>query len=103
MLCVVAQPSPHSDTTQRLQADAKENLEIELENMRARLELLNATNPGVVEQYERRKVEIANLQAKIEQREKTQAKIQRNIDSARVRFFSCFCKFETTHNVRIPD
>lgn len=54
----------------------------ELEDLKAQLEMFAANNPGVIEQYESRRVEIASLEKAIQQREKTEAKIQEKIQSA---------------------
>lgn len=60
-----------------------EQILAELETLRTQLDLILGTNPGVVDQYERRKAEIASLTKKIEEREAKAAKIEKNIKTAR--------------------
>ncbi|KAJ3780522.1 hypothetical protein GGU10DRAFT_391209 [Lentinula aff. detonsa] len=51
----------------------------ELESQQAQLELVSKTQPGVIEQYERRKKEIKQLEKTLEERQRNAAKIERNI------------------------
>ncbi|KAI0058575.1 P-loop containing nucleoside triphosphate hydrolase protein [Artomyces pyxidatus] len=60
-----------------------EQLRDELETLQQKLELVLATNPGVIEQYERRKNEIENLTKKIEERERKVSKVEKSIQTAR--------------------
>jgi hypothetical protein len=70
----------------------------------ANLEMIMQTNPGVIEQYEKRKaevcsttfvhlgrvlshVQIAKLTKTMNDREKTSQRLEREINSARVRYF----------------
>lgn len=83
-----------------------EQLRAELDTQQASLDMILLTNPGVVEQYERRKEEvcrvepplgftaiiylpthpkIADLTHKIEDREKACLRLERDIKNARVR------------------
>ncbi|KAI0318372.1 hypothetical protein OF83DRAFT_1082945 [Amylostereum chailletii] len=62
--------------------DVKE-LQNELETQRSKLELVIATNPDVIDQYERRKAEIETPTKKIEERERKVARIDKAIKSAR--------------------
>ncbi|TFY82531.1 hypothetical protein EWM64_g1483 [Hericium alpestre] len=55
----------------------------ELATQNQRLELVLQTNPGVVEQYERRKAEIETLSKKIAEREKKAGKVGNSIKLAR--------------------
>jgi chromosome segregation ATPase len=67
---------------QNLPNQTEESLEQELEDLKAKLDMYTTQNPGVIEQYEARKQEIANLEKAIEQREKTEAKVQQKIKTA---------------------
>lgn len=88
-----------------------EELRAELEVQQASLDMILLTNPGVVEQYERRKEEvcrveprscftapidfpshpqIADLSNKIEDREKACLRLERDIKNARVRVCGVF-------------
>ncbi|KAJ7056762.1 P-loop containing nucleoside triphosphate hydrolase protein [Mycena amicta] len=58
-------------------------LEEELETQEAKLEMNMNTNPGVVEQYERRKQEIEGLQNTIENKERDVHKLEKNIKRTR--------------------
>ncbi|KAH7912946.1 hypothetical protein BJ138DRAFT_1147123 [Hygrophoropsis aurantiaca] len=58
-------------------------LQAELEVQCANLEMIMQTNPGVVEQYERRKTEIETLTKTLEAREKTEQKLERDIKNAK--------------------
>ncbi|KAJ6466032.1 hypothetical protein C8R47DRAFT_1025431 [Mycena vitilis] len=60
-----------------------EELQTELEKQEANLEMNMNTNPGVVEQYEKRKQDIEQLEKTIESRERNANKIQKNIKNAR--------------------
>ena len=60
------------------------DLNNELETQRQRLEMCFQTNPGVIEQYERRKAEIENLSGKLDDRQRKADKIDRQIKVARV-------------------
>ncbi|KAG6331320.1 hypothetical protein ID866_7769 [Astraeus odoratus] len=60
-----------------------EQLRAELEVQNANLDMIMQTNPGVVEQYERRKAEIEDLTKKIEDREKQCIRLEREIKNAR--------------------
>jgi structural maintenance of chromosomes protein 5 len=52
---------------QKLDPASLEDLQRELENLQAQLELQVANNPGVIEQYERRKQEVRPLDSQVEQ------------------------------------
>ncbi|KAH7926802.1 P-loop containing nucleoside triphosphate hydrolase protein [Leucogyrophana mollusca] len=60
-----------------------DELRAELEVQQAKLELIMQTNPGVVEQYERRKAEIETLTKTLEARERAEQKLQREIKNAK--------------------
>ncbi|KAI6034873.1 hypothetical protein F5J12DRAFT_2067 [Pisolithus orientalis] len=60
-----------------------DQLRAELETQRANLDLIMITNPGVINQYERRKAEIGDLSTKIEDKEKKCIKLERDIKFAR--------------------
>ncbi|KAH9983439.1 hypothetical protein BJV74DRAFT_797421 [Russula compacta] len=60
-----------------------DQLRDELETLRQKLELVLATEPGVIEQYERRKEEIKSLSRKVEARERQAAKVEKSIKVAR--------------------
>ncbi|KDR84246.1 hypothetical protein GALMADRAFT_703330 [Galerina marginata CBS 339.88] len=60
-----------------------EDLQAELETQRANLEMNLNTNPGVVEQYEKRKRDIEQLERTLEERKKREEKIAKDIKSAR--------------------
>ncbi|KAF8634626.1 hypothetical protein AX15_000803 [Amanita polypyramis BW_CC] len=60
-----------------------EELQAELETQKANLELNLATNPHVIEQYERRKEEIENLERTIEEKRKRAMRFEKNIKTAR--------------------
>ncbi|KAF8076878.1 hypothetical protein FPV67DRAFT_1605252 [Lyophyllum atratum] len=60
-----------------------EELQAELERQRANLDLNLNTNPGVVEQYEKRKRDIEQLGKTIEEKQNKADKIERSIKSAR--------------------
>ncbi|KAF9458464.1 P-loop containing nucleoside triphosphate hydrolase protein [Collybia nuda] len=60
-----------------------EELQADLDTQRANLELNLNTNPGVVEQYEKRKRDIEQLEKTIEEKQKKAEKIERNIRNAR--------------------
>ncbi|OBZ70474.1 Structural maintenance of chromosomes protein 5 [Grifola frondosa] len=60
-----------------------EEVETELQTQRAQLEMNLHTNPGVVEQYKKRKAEIEALSNIIEEREEKVEKIERSIKIAR--------------------
>ncbi|KAG9317772.1 hypothetical protein JVU11DRAFT_1992 [Chiua virens] len=60
-----------------------EDLEAELEVEKANLEMIMQTNPGVIEQYEKRKAEIAKLTRSLKDREKTSQRLERTMKSAR--------------------
>lgn len=60
-----------------------DQLRDELETLRQKLELVLGTDPGVIEQYERRKDEITSLNKKIEERNKQAAKIEKSIKVAK--------------------
>ncbi|THH15953.1 hypothetical protein EW146_g4614 [Bondarzewia mesenterica] len=55
----------------------------ELESLQQKLNLVLQTNPGVVDQYERRKAEIEALTKKIEERERKAKKVDKAIKIAR--------------------
>jgi chromosome segregation ATPase len=67
---------------QKLPTQTEDSLRQELEDLKAQLDMYAANNPGVIEQYENRKLEIASLEKAIQQREKTEAKIQEKIQTA---------------------
>ncbi|KAJ7594061.1 P-loop containing nucleoside triphosphate hydrolase protein [Mycena floridula] len=60
-----------------------EELVEELENQKAKLELTIEANPGVVEQYEKRKRDIETLEQAIEERQRKADKVEKNIKNAR--------------------
>ncbi|KAI6040437.1 hypothetical protein EDC04DRAFT_1511156 [Pisolithus marmoratus] len=60
-----------------------DQLRAELETQKANLDLIMITNPGVVEQYERRKAEIGDLTKKIEDKEDKCSRLERDIKFAR--------------------
>ncbi|KAF7351896.1 Structural maintenance of chromosomes protein 5 [Mycena venus] len=60
-----------------------EELQAELEKQEANLEMNTNTNPGVVEQYEKRKRDIEQLEKTIEGRQRQANKIERNIKNAK--------------------
>ncbi|KAF9476726.1 P-loop containing nucleoside triphosphate hydrolase protein [Pholiota conissans] len=60
-----------------------DELQAELDTQRANLEMNLNTNPGVVEQYEKRKRDIEQLEKTIEGRKKKEEKIARDIKNAR--------------------
>ncbi|KIJ94730.1 hypothetical protein K443DRAFT_683517 [Laccaria amethystina LaAM-08-1] len=62
---------------------SREELENELERQRAKLDLNLNTNPGVVEQYEKRKRDIEQLEKTLEDRQRKADKVERNIKNAR--------------------
>jgi hypothetical protein len=81
---------------------SREELENELERQRAKLDLNLNTNPGVVEQYEKRKRDVSDLllvfrfssiyvpqieqlEKTLEDRQRKADKVERNIKNARVR------------------
>ncbi|KAI0302917.1 hypothetical protein B0F90DRAFT_183826 [Multifurca ochricompacta] len=74
------QAMEESGTAHERSAD---QLKDELETLREKLELLLATDPGVIEQYERRKEEIKSLSRKLEERERHAAKLEKSIKVAR--------------------
>ncbi|KAF8885790.1 P-loop containing nucleoside triphosphate hydrolase protein [Infundibulicybe gibba] len=59
-----------------------DELQTELDMQRTNLELNLATNPGVVEQYEKRKRDIEQLEKTIEERQRKASKVERNIKHA---------------------
>ncbi|KAJ6604030.1 hypothetical protein B0H10DRAFT_2229461 [Mycena sp. CBHHK59/15] len=60
-----------------------DELQAELELQQANLDMNMNTNPGVVEQYEKRKRDIEMLEKTIENRQRQADKIERNIKNAR--------------------
>ncbi|KAJ6450163.1 hypothetical protein C8R45DRAFT_883718 [Mycena sanguinolenta] len=72
-------PVPGDDVDLRSRAE----LETELEKQEAALEMNANTNPGVVEQYEKRKRDIEVLEKTIEGRKRQEAKVEKNIKHAR--------------------
>ncbi|KAJ6469210.1 hypothetical protein C8R47DRAFT_1024336 [Mycena vitilis] len=72
-------PRPGDDVDMR----TMEELQTELETQEAKLNMNMNTNPGVEEQYEKRKQDIEQLEKTIENRERTANKIQKNIKNAR--------------------
>ncbi|KAG1833286.1 P-loop containing nucleoside triphosphate hydrolase protein [Suillus subluteus] len=62
------------------------DLRTELDVQQANLDMISLTNPGVVEQYERRKNEIEALAKTLEDREKSTRKVEREIKNARDRW-----------------
>ncbi|KAF8887234.1 hypothetical protein CPB84DRAFT_1786919 [Gymnopilus junonius] len=60
-----------------------EELQAELETQQANLEMNLNTNPGVVEQYEKRKRDIELLEKTLEDRKRKEAKVERDIKNAR--------------------
>ncbi|KAI0287939.1 hypothetical protein B0F90DRAFT_1827934 [Multifurca ochricompacta] len=88
------QAMEESGTAHERSAD---QLKDELETLREKLELL-ATDPGVIEQYERRKEEIKSLSRKLEERERHAAKLEKSIKVARVRqLATCFTRPRHVH------
>ncbi|KAF9226823.1 P-loop containing nucleoside triphosphate hydrolase protein [Gyrodon lividus] len=67
--------SVHDRTVEQLRAD--------LEVQQANLEMIMQTNPGVVEQYERRKAEIDKLTKSLEDRGRVSLRLEREIKNAR--------------------
>ncbi|KAG2073647.1 structural maintenance of chromosomes protein [Suillus decipiens] len=63
-----------------------DDLRTELDVQLANLDMISSTNPGVVEQYERRKTEIEALTKTLEDREKNTRKVEREIKNARDRW-----------------
>ncbi|KAJ3877761.1 hypothetical protein F5051DRAFT_407478 [Lentinula edodes] len=51
----------------------------ELESQEAQLELVSKTQPGVIEQYEKRKRDIEQLEKTLEERQRNAAKVERSI------------------------
>ncbi|KAF8211899.1 hypothetical protein K438DRAFT_1957699 [Mycena galopus ATCC 62051] len=72
-------PVPGDDVDLR----TTDELEAELDKQKANLEMNANTNPGVVEQYEKRKRDIEALEKTIEGRQRQANKIDRNIKNAR--------------------
>ncbi|KAG1750954.1 hypothetical protein EDD22DRAFT_252965 [Suillus occidentalis] len=62
------------------------DLRTELDLQRANLDMISLTNPGVVEQYDRRQKEIEALTKILEDREKSTRKVEREIKNARDRW-----------------
>ncbi|KAH7887410.1 hypothetical protein F5I97DRAFT_1925860 [Phlebopus sp. FC_14] len=60
-----------------------EQLRAELEVQKANLDMIMQTNPGVVEQYDRRKAEIGTLTKTLEDRERASQRLEREIKNAR--------------------
>ncbi|KAI0030174.1 P-loop containing nucleoside triphosphate hydrolase protein [Vararia minispora EC-137] len=60
-----------------------EELQNELEVQRQKLDLCFQTNPGVIEQYERRKAEIEALTEKVAERQRKADKVERQIKMAK--------------------
>ncbi|KAF9528049.1 P-loop containing nucleoside triphosphate hydrolase protein [Crepidotus variabilis] len=60
-----------------------DELQAELENQKATLELNMITNPGVVEQYEKRKRDIETLEKTLADRKKREERLQKQIKGAR--------------------
>ncbi|KAA1477744.1 P-loop containing nucleoside triphosphate hydrolase protein [Dentipellis sp. KUC8613] len=79
------QSQPQREPTQSGAAHERDADEIrdELETQNQKLELVLQTNPGVVEQYERRKAEIETLTKKVAEREKKAGKVEKAIKIAR--------------------
>ncbi|KAN0097138.1 P-loop containing nucleoside triphosphate hydrolase protein [Tylopilus felleus] len=67
--------SVHDRTVEELRAD--------LEIQHANLEMIMQTNPGVIEQYERRQAEIAKLTKTLNERENAKQRLEGGIKSAR--------------------
>ncbi|KAK7029359.1 Structural maintenance of chromosomes protein 5 [Paramarasmius palmivorus] len=61
-----------------------QELEIALEDQKAQLELVTKTNPGVVEQYEKRKREIEQLEAIVDRKKKEAESVEKSINTAKV-------------------
>ncbi|KAF7312005.1 Purine nucleoside phosphorylase [Mycena indigotica] len=66
-----------------IKAKTSADLEEVLETQQAKLEMNMNTNPGVVEQYERRKREIEGLASTIEVKEREVKKLERNVKRTR--------------------
>ncbi|KIL63939.1 hypothetical protein M378DRAFT_78988 [Amanita muscaria Koide BX008] len=60
-----------------------DELKEDLETQKANLELNSITNPGIIEQYERRKEEIGNLEGSVEEKQRRAGKFERSIKTAR--------------------
>ncbi|TFK43988.1 P-loop containing nucleoside triphosphate hydrolase protein [Crucibulum laeve] len=60
-----------------------EELQSDLETERASLDLVLGTNPGVLEEYEKRQRDIERLKATIEERQRKADKVERQIKTAR--------------------
>ncbi|KAG8218951.1 hypothetical protein J3R82DRAFT_4662 [Butyriboletus roseoflavus] len=67
--------SVHDRTVEELRAD--------LEVQQANLEMIMQTNPGVIDQYEKRKADIAKLTKTLRAQERTNERLEREIKSAR--------------------
>ncbi|KAJ7043397.1 hypothetical protein C8F04DRAFT_1072037 [Mycena alexandri] len=72
-------PEPGEDVDMR----SMEELQTELEKQEANLEMNMNTNPGVVEQYEKRKQDIEQYEKSIETRQRAANKIEKSIKVAR--------------------
>ncbi|KJA29565.1 hypothetical protein HYPSUDRAFT_31485 [Hypholoma sublateritium FD-334 SS-4] len=62
---------------------SSDELQAELETQRANLEMNLNTNPGVIEQYEKRKRDIEQLEKTLEGRKKKEEKVAKDIKNAR--------------------
>jgi chromosome segregation ATPase len=65
-----------------LETQKEDVLQQELEDMNAKLDMYTQTNSGVIDQYERRKLEIANLQKTIASREQQEQALAATIKTA---------------------
>ncbi|KAF8651094.1 hypothetical protein AX16_004894 [Volvariella volvacea WC 439] len=70
-------------STEGIDTRTVEELETELDNLKARLELNTSSNAGIVEQYEKRKQEIEELAQQIENKTAKAEKLERTITKTR--------------------
>ncbi|KAJ7692435.1 P-loop containing nucleoside triphosphate hydrolase protein [Mycena rosella] len=75
--------APAPEPGEKVDLRSLEELQTELEKQETSLEMNTNTNPGVVEQYEKRKHDIADLQRTIEGRQRQADKIEKDIKNAR--------------------
>ncbi|KAG5651262.1 hypothetical protein H0H81_009306, partial [Sphagnurus paluster] len=78
--------TPRPRAPEGVDARPVEELERDLETQRANLDLNLNTNPGVVEQYEKRKRDIEQLTQTVDSRQTKADRIEQNIRSARERW-----------------
>ncbi|KAJ6562746.1 hypothetical protein DFH09DRAFT_1159548 [Mycena vulgaris] len=75
--------APAPKPNEKVDLRSMDELQTELEKQEANLEMNMNTNPGVVEQYEKRKRDIEVLEKTIEGRQRQADKIEKNIKNAR--------------------